>query len=229
VTGKELFMARVGPPPATEYETAAELLDALGGIPPERILMQPPPGTATERDVTAAEGRPRKRICELIDGVLVEKALSFRKALLGVALGGFMHAFLDEHDLGILLGPGGKLRLSPGLVRTPDISFISWDRLPGGQLPDEAIPDLIPSLAVEILIPGNTAGELQRKLRDYSRAGVEVTWLIDLQKQTAEAYTVPDRRRRIGKNGSLDGGTVLPGFRLPLKQLFAETVRRPKR
>jgi hypothetical protein len=67
-------------------ETVADLLARLGGIPPERIRMQPPPGLATEADVLAALAAPRKRLCELIDGVLVEKAMGFTEAVLAGAM-----------------------------------------------------------------------------------------------------------------------------------------------
>jgi Uma2 family endonuclease len=55
-----------------------------------------------------------------------------------------------------------------------------------------------------------------------------LVWVIDPTTQTAKAYTSPDDLQRISKTGSLDGGDVLPGFRLPLKQLFAGLRRRSR-
>jgi hypothetical protein len=66
-----MSLASLAPP---TIETVAELLEALGDIPPERIRMHPWPGTATENDVLAAHARD-KRLCELVDGVLVEKPI----------------------------------------------------------------------------------------------------------------------------------------------------------
>ena len=66
-------------------ETVAELLKRLGDIPPSRIRLQPPPGTATEKDVIAAEAKTG-RLCELVDGVLVEKAMGYYEDLLGCVL-----------------------------------------------------------------------------------------------------------------------------------------------
>jgi hypothetical protein len=63
-------------------ESLADLVERLGGIPLDRIRMRPPPGTATEEDVLAALEAPRKRICELIDGVLVEKAMGYSESVL---------------------------------------------------------------------------------------------------------------------------------------------------
>ena len=62
-------------------DTVADLLHRLGDIPPERILMRPPPGTATEKDVIESLEAPRKRICELVEGVLVEKPMGAGEAL----------------------------------------------------------------------------------------------------------------------------------------------------
>src|SRR5947209_289649 len=135
------------------FETAAEMQEYFGGIPLERILMNPLPGKAKEKDVIAAEAQPRKRLCELIDGVLVEKAMGTRESQLGLIIARLLLNYLDEHDLGIVLGGDGMLRLFPGRVRIPDVSFISWERLPGGELPDKPIAPLAPDLAVEVLSP----------------------------------------------------------------------------
>ena len=212
-----------------EFENLAELMDRLGDVPLDRIRTRPPLGTATEKDVLAAEEAPRKSLCELIDGVLVEKAMGVQESLLGAQLGHLLAAFLEQHDLGALLGADGMVRLFPGQVRIPDVSFIAWDRLPGEEVRAEAIGSVVPNLTAEVLSPSNTRKEMERKLRDYFLAGVELVWLIDPKSQTAETYTAPDECSRVGKGGSLDGGDVLPGFRVSLKELFARLARRRSR
>src|SRR5438105_3865279 len=136
-------------------ETVADLLEHLGAIPPGRVRFFPPPGTATEKDVLA---RPDgvKRLCELVDGVLVEKPCGFYESRLAVVLIHRLGEFVDLHDLGIVLGPDATLRLRSGLVRLPDVSFISWDHFPGRLLPAEPVPNLAPDLAVEVLSASNT-------------------------------------------------------------------------
>src|SRR5258708_1096157 len=99
----------------TPAGTLAELVENLGSIPLERIRLQPPPGTATEQDVLA-QSDGVKRLCELMDGVLVEKPLGFFKSRLAVVLGYFLEDFLTWCDLGIVLGAAATLRLRPGLV-----------------------------------------------------------------------------------------------------------------
>src|SRR5215472_13681135 len=86
-------------------DTVADLLEYLGQIPPERILVRPAPGLATEADVLVALEAPRKRICELIDGVLVEKAMGYTESVLGMMLGELLNAFVRSRNLGLVAGP----------------------------------------------------------------------------------------------------------------------------
>ncbi len=209
-----------------EAATLADLVRDLGNIPLERILLKPAPGTATEKDLVAALEAPRKRICELVDGVLVEKAVATKEGLLaGLIIQAFWN-YLDKHDRGVVVPGDSLLRLWRGLVRAPDVSFISWERLPAGELPDEAVAGIVPDLAVEVLSRSNTPAEMRRKLREYFRAGVSLVWLIQPRTQTAQAYTSPMRFQRVGKDGALEGGDLLPGFTLSLPWLFARGKRR---
>jgi Uma2 family endonuclease len=197
----------------------ADLIEHLGGIPPHRIRVHPAPGTATEKDVTEIDAH-EDRLCELIDGVLVEKAMGFRESFLTLLLARLLGNFIAEHDLGILTGADGTIRLARGLVRIPDCAFFAWDRLPGRRIPAEPIPDLAPDLAIEVLSESNTKAEMQRKLKDYFFAGVRLVWLVDPEKRIVDVYTAPDQVVRLTGGQSLDGGDVLPGFGLPLKELF---------
>jgi Uma2 family endonuclease len=208
-------------------ETVADLLDRLG-VPPDRIRLYPAPGTATEADVLASI-KSEKRLCELVDGVLVEKPMGFYESVLAGILIGFLRAFLEQHDLGILSVPDGTVRLVSGLVRIPDVAFFSWDRFPNRELPSEAIPDLVPDLAVEVLSEGNTEAEMERKLQEYFGAGVRLVWYVDPRTRTAQIDTSPGSVRLALEDDALDGGAVLPGFRLRLRELFdrAGTRRTP--
>jgi Uma2 family endonuclease len=199
----------------------ADALKQLGHVSPRRIRMNPAPGTATEKDVIRIQTRT-DRLYELVDGILVEKVMGYPEAHLAMFLGRQLGNFAeDEHDLGIVSGADSTLRLMPRLIRIPDVCFVSWDQLPTREVPSEPIPDLAPDLAVEILSEGNTKGEMARKLKDYFLAGVRLVWYVYPDKRTVEVYTAPDQCTRLDINDTLDGGDVLPGFRLPLKKLFA--------
>jgi Uma2 family endonuclease len=210
-------------------DTLAELLDQLGGIPPHRVLLKPTPGTATEDDLLKALAQPRKRICELIAGTLVEKEMSTREGFLSGVLLHLLWVYLDEHDLGLVFPGDAHLRLRPGLVRVPDVSFVPWDRIPNGELPDDPIASLAPELAVEIITPNNTKREIEQKLADYFAVGCKLAWIIEPETKTAKVYTSAKRFKELDEGGTLEGGKVLPGFKLALAELFAATKRRQKK
>ena len=202
-------------------DTLADLLEHLGGISPKRVRFRPAPGTATEKDVLAIHDR-EGRLYELVDGVLVEKAMGFSESLLAGALIEILRGFVRLRNLGLVTAPDGTMRLAPGLVRIPDVAFISWDRLPNRRVPTEPIPDLAPDLAVEVLSAGNTPGEMARKRQDYFAAGVQVVWQVDPNTRTVEVFTAPEQFTVLHEAQTLEGGTVLPGFTLPLRELFGE-------
>jgi Uma2 family endonuclease len=109
-----------------------------------------------------------------------------------------------------------------GLVLIPDAAFISWSRLPNRRVPTEPLPDVAPDLAVAVLRAGNTAREMARKRQEYFAAGVQVVWEVNPNTRTVEVFTAPDQSTVLHETHILDGGTVLPGFTLPLQELFAE-------
>jgi Uma2 family endonuclease len=218
-----MAQATVAPP---TIKTLADLRRRLGGIPLDRIWFRPAPGTATEKDVIEAELR-ENRLCELVDGTLVAKAVGFEESRLAIELAYLIKSYLEVNDLGLCVGEAGMMRIAPGLVRIPDLSFINWGRLPGRESPTDPIPDLAPNLAVEVLSGGNTKAEMTRKVREYFEAGVSLVWLIDPKKRTARVYSTPEKSILVGADQCLDGGDVLPGFIVTLADLF-DRGRRPR-
>jgi len=201
--------------------TAVDLVERLGAIPLDRVRTNPPPGSATERDVIEIHDR-ENRLCELLDGTLLEKTMGSFESYLALYLGHLLTAFVAENRLGIVLGADGMLRLAPGLVRIPDVSFVSWDRLPGRAFPREEVWRLAPDLAVEVVSKGNTRQEMARKLADYFSAGVRLVWYVYPAACEVQVYEAPDKCVTLAAQETLDGGAVLPGFRLPLSTLFAQ-------
>jgi Uma2 family endonuclease len=132
-------------------------------------------------------------------------------------------AFVRKHSLGIVLGEGGLMRLAPGLVRIPGVSFVSLGKLPDGKVPREPLVDLVPDLAVEIISRYNTRQEMDRKLSDYFAAGVRLVWYVyHSPRREVWVYTSPAEHSVVHEGESLDGGGVVPEFRLTLADLFAE-------
>ena len=66
------------------------------------------------------------RLFELVDGTLVEKVMGFDESRFAVLLATYLVNYLERHDLGAIVGADGMMSLFPGLVRIPDVAFISW-------------------------------------------------------------------------------------------------------
>jgi len=94
-------------PARIKYENAAELIERMGGIPPNRIRIRPNPGTAVEQDVIDLESH-EKRLCELIDGVLVEKTVGYKESLIASFL---IKVLRDTAEGGAVL-PGFSVKVS---------------------------------------------------------------------------------------------------------------------
>ncbi|WP_339912135.1 Uma2 family endonuclease [Symmachiella dynata] len=204
--------------------TVADLQKHLGGIPAERIRISPPPGQATEADLIRTNDR-KQGICELIDHVLVEKPMGYFESQLAFLIGFFLHSYLTENNLGIVLGEAGPVLVRDDQVRIPDVSFIAWDRLPDRKLPQQAILPVAPDLAIEVLSPGNTKAEMDRKLRDYFNAGTQLVWYLDPKARQMRVYTSVDDVETIDESGTVSGGDVLPGFSMSLQELFERADR----
>lgn len=124
-----------------------------------------------------------------------------------------------RHRLGRVVGNVGfTLETDPDTVLAPDVSFIRTERLParGGR----GFPEMAPDLAVEVLSPSNTAGEIARKTALYLANGVRVVWVIDPASRTVSVYSSAGAEV-LGESDRLDGGDVVPGFAMQVADLFA--------
>lgn len=206
---------------STGVWTAVDLVERFGPISLDRVRTNPPPGSATEQDVIDIHDR-ENRLCELLEGTLLEKTMGSLESYLGVLVCRVLGQFVEDNDLGVVLGADGMVRLARGLVRIPDVSFISWQRLPGRVFPREDIWTLVPDLAVEIISRHNTREEMDRKLSDYFSAGVRLVWYVYPATREVRVYASPDKYVTLTTQDTLDGGDVLPGFQLPLATLLTQ-------
>jgi len=193
----------------------------LGMIPAERILLFPYNGPATQEDVVYLDDH-HNLVCELIDGILVRKPMASEESRLAMFLGRKIGNFAENQKLGDVLGEAGLLELMPGQVRVPDVSFISKRRFPGGKRPKKKIWPVVPDLAVEVLSESNTPKEMARKRREYFAQGTLLVWQVDPRKRTVEVFTSPTESRVFHVGQTLDGGDVLPGFKLKVSEIFEE-------
>ena len=209
--------------------TFDDILHRLGDVAPERIRADVWPGQATDEDCTESKDR-FGCLCEMVDGVLVEKVRGWEECRLASALLHLIELYLKERPLGIVLGPDGPVRVELRVIRMPDVSFISWDRVEGDEMPGGPVMEVVPDLAVEVISRSNRPGEMQVKLREYFQRGVRLVWYIDFKMRTARAYTSAEEFTDIPATGKLDGLDVLPGFSVKLPSLYDQAFpKRPKK
>jgi len=107
--------------------------------------------------------------------------------------------------------------------RRPDVAFVSYERWAKAKpisLTDNAW-DVVPNLAAEVVSPTDSAEEIETKIAEYFQAGVELVWLVYPKQRKIHVYESPEKIQVLGINDQLDGGNIVPGFRLPLAVLFA--------
>jgi Uma2 family endonuclease len=213
------------PKPPRKSWTVADLYRRFGAMAFERIRHDPPPGCGTVDDVVRLNDH-EDRLYELVDGILVEKTVGLEESCIAMKIGRSLGNFVDPRGLGLLAGEGGTLQLDINLVRIPDVSFISWERVPGGEVPEEPVPLLVPDLAVEVISRSNTRKEMDEKLQEYFEKGVRLVWYVRPRSRVVDVYTAPDRFARLTASARLDGGDVLPGFSVQVGELF-EMPKRP--
>lgn len=138
-----------------------------------------------------------------------------------------LNFFAWQHKLGFAVTEV-LLQLRPGSPqRRPDLAFIRYERWTVPPQPAEDPPawPVVPNLAVEIVSPNNLAEEIEEKLEEYFQAGVEQVWVIYPLRRRVYAYESLTQARILTENDELDGGTMLPGFRLSIATLFSTLVK----
>jgi len=176
------------------------------------MVVQERPMTADEFFALPDDGTKR----ELINGVLVE--MSGAKPLhnvLQARMGYFVIAFAGE--LGIV-GTEVYCRFSAQDIAQPDVAFFSKARIQGHDLNEYF--EIAPDLAIEIISPSETAYNVNAKVQMYFHYGSQLVWNLYADTQQVYVYQSPDDVHIESANGTLDGGTVLPGFSLAVHDVF---------
>ena len=160
---------------------------------------------------------------ELVDGALrIMTPAGGEHGGLALRIGARLQVFVEEARLGYTTAAetGYILSARPDgrdTVRAPDVGFVAAQRLPDG-LPQGYVP-FAPDLAVEIVSPSDTADEVHQKVQNFLRAGTRLLWVVYPRTRTVDVHT-PQGARTLTLTDTLDGGDVLAGFTLPLRDLF---------
>jgi Uma2 family endonuclease len=160
---------------------------------------------------------------DLIRGELVRMAPSGGDhGRIAIGIGARVWLFVTQHKLGAVYAAetGFTLARNPDSVLGPDVAFIREDRLPPWA-EQQGFPEVAPDLVVEIVSPSDRANEVTDKVMEYLDAGVKLVWVVHPRQRIVTVYT-PDRIAHIlREEDELDGGDVLPGFRLLVEEIFA--------
>jgi len=156
--------------------TAVDLVERFGAIPLHRIVQNPEPGSATEQDVIDLDEH-EDRLCELIDGTLVEKTVGAYESFLAAALIRLLGDFVVRNNLGVVLGEAGMMRLAHGLVRIPDVSFISLGRYPPGACRASLFPTSS-RLGREVISRRNIGRKWTTNSKTISRLACGLVWYV---------------------------------------------------
>ena len=146
--------------------------------------------------------------------------MGFFESRLATLLTHCIENWLANHKEGFVIGDGALTRLQDGLARIPDVSFYRWDRIGEKSVPRDPICRTVPNLAVEIVSRTNTRAEMDRKRHEYFEAGVELVWIVYPETVTVEVWSTARDCHISGREDTLTGGTVLPGFQLSISEWF---------
>jgi Uma2 family endonuclease len=159
--------------------------------------------------------------CELIRGELCRMIPpSFEHGRITIKLTGPVVNHVEAHGLGTVVAAetGFLLAHDPDTVRAPDIAFVRAARGPG---PERGYFPGAPDLAVEVLSPDDRPGYVREKVAEWLEAGARTVWVVDPRTRTVAVHAPAEDPRVRGESDTLDGGDVLPGFTLAVRDLFS--------
>ena len=172
---------------------------------------------ATEEDLLATPKDGQKY--ELVDGEIRVSPAGDRHSLVAVQLAALLVAFVKPRRLGYVFGADAGFRLPSGNVRSPDASFVASGRFPEDKVPED-FGSVVPDLAVEVISPSDRPRYVLDKVGEYLEAGVRLVWVIDPRQERAVVYRSISDVRELGRDDSLDGEDVIPGFRFVLRDVL---------
>ena len=175
--------------------------------------------TYTVPEFQALEARPENasRILELVDGEIIEKMPSFTPSRIAAWISFYISQYILQNHSGYVTGEAGGYIMSAGNVFNPDVGYISKERLP--QEPEREAP-VPPDLAVEVKSPTDSKRKLRQKAEKYLASGTRLVWLVFPDEGVVEVYEPESDVRTVSGAEVLDGGRVLPGLTITVKQIF---------
>lgn len=166
--------------------------------------------------------REPEGLYEVVDGRILEKSMGAYECWFASVVFGTLDSFVRANPSGrVLQEMIFHLRPHVDRERRPDVAFVSFERWARDRrVPRSRSWAVVPDLAVEIVSPTNSADEVADKREEYFRSGVGQVWVIYPVHARVYVYASTTSVRILARADELDGGDVLPGFRLSLGELF---------
>lgn len=162
---------------------------------------------------------------ELIKGEVKVAPAGMYHELVAAKLTIKLGVYLENHPIGQIYTSSVGFNLPSGDLLSPDVSFVSSDRLPSGKTP-EGFGNFAPDLAIEIVSPGDSLTDIEDKVDLYLSNGARVVWVINPRSGRATIYRPDQRVQVIQADEALDGDDVLPGFSCALADVLGERPAR---
>ncbi len=145
----------------------------------------------------------------------------FRHGRIACAVAAMLRDFVHGRGLGVVLSAetGFQIARDPDSVRAPDVAYVATERIP--ETEPVGFFSGAPDLAVEVLSPSDAAGDVLAKVQDWLDAGCRAVWVVDPKTRTVTVYRSRRQIAVLSESDTLDGGEVVPGFRVPVAELFA--------
>jgi Uma2 family endonuclease len=178
----------------------------------------------TPEPISVARMVPDDMLYEVVDGQIKEKMVGAREIAIATLLIEFLAPFLRAQRLGKVFGEMVfRINISKDLQRRPDVAYVSKSRWALDRpVPDTAAWDVVPDLAIEVVSRTNAAVDVQAKIEEYFEAGVSRVWVIYPKQKKIHIYVSTTEIHVLQLGDELDGGDLIPGFRLPLAALFED-------
>jgi Uma2 family endonuclease len=160
---------------------------------------------------------------ELVRGELKRMTLSgFSHGKVVVKLTAPLAFHVETNSLGVVLGAetGFRIAINPDTVRAPDIAFIKQERVRELGSTEKFWP-AAPELAVEVLSPSDTVYEIEEKVAAWFTAGSLMVWVLNPKLRTIHIYRPSRPTQKLNENDTLDGGEVVPEFRIKVSEIFS--------
>lgn len=178
--------------------------------------------TLATTEVSQAPSRPdSEALYEVVNGEMVELApMGAHEVWLASFLNIKLGSFAQGQNIGYVVTEM-LFELRPGLQRRPDVAYVSYQRWSRRRhIPRINAWPVVPELAVEVVSLSNTFEEVVRKVSEYFAAGVQHVWIITPAEQRVYVYTSPTQITVLTRQDVLGDASLLPGFSLPLTEMF---------